>query len=98
MPSFAGPVVRRARVRLDGAAPHRPDGGDGVARLGLAHAVAELAAPADLTDELGGAGRGRGPHPPTGVGVVALAPVLPRQPLRLAVVGDDQLVLGVDRL
>ena len=31
-------------------------------------------------------------------GVVALAPVLPRQALGLAVVVDDQLVLGVDRV
>ena len=39
-----------------------------------------------------------GPHPGRRVLVLARAPVLPRQVLGLAVVVDEQLVLGVDRV
>src|SRR5581483_1693303 len=47
---------------------------------------------------LGGAvGRG-GPHPRGRVLVLAFAPVLPRKPLRFAVVVDDELGLRVDRV
>src|SRR6478609_6970304 len=63
-----------------------------------AHAVAELAAPADDTLEVGAAARRRRPHPAGRVLVVAGAPVLPRQVLRLAVVADQQLALRVHRI
>ena len=59
-------------------------GGDGGCRRGLAelrgaHAVAELAGPADPA-LVGGAAAGRGgPHPAGREGVVTLLPQLPRQ-------------------
>ena len=65
---------------------------------GARSAVAEVRAPADHTDEVGVARWRRRPDPAAGVGVLALPPVLPRQPLRPAVVADEQLGLRVDRV
>src|SRR5581483_9841804 len=60
------------------------------------HAVAELTRPRDVALVLRRAvGRGRA-HPRRRVLVLAVAPVLPRQVLRLAVVTDDELGLRVD--
>src|SRR5687768_695464 len=67
-----------------------------LALLGLPHAVAELAGPADGALEVGVTARGGGTHPGRGVLVLARPPVLPRQVLGLPVVADEELVLGVD--
>src|SRR3954452_20426020 len=92
------PSVRLVAGASLAAAPDGSNGGDNILGFRVPDPVAELAAPADLADELGVAGGRGGAHPSAGVLVVALTPVLPRAVLLLAVVGDDQFVLGVDRV
>src|SRR3546814_15637797 len=71
-----------------------------LAQLGGLHAEAELTGPRDAAHVVGIA-RWRGGSNPLGRLVsdeVEVGPVLPRHPLRQAVVADAKPVLGVDRV
>ena len=97
-PSAPTSTIVAATMNTAASISPRPRRSRVLGRLGSADAVAELSRPRDATLEVGVARRRRRPHPCRGVEVVAFAPVLPRQLLGLAVVTDEQLVLGVDRI
>ena len=89
--------IRRAAPWGLRAAPCEPSGELRVL-LRRADAEAELARPVDATLVRRAPRRGGRAHPRAGVVVLAAEPELPRQSLRPAVVADEQLVFGVDRV